>query len=60
MLTQEQKDRMQFCQIPLNQYMAEGDSVLDHISTSDKMLCHHYEVFKTTVHEVATCEFPIE
>jgi hypothetical protein len=44
MLTQEHKDHpMQVCQDLLNHYKAEGDSSLDHIITSDKTWCHHYE-----------------
>lgn len=44
MLTEEQKEHcMQLCQDPVNQYEAEGDSLLDCIITSDKIWCHHYE-----------------
>ena len=28
----------------LNQYEAEGDSFLDHITTGDQICCHHYEL----------------
>ena len=45
MFTQEQKEyHTQACQDLLNQYKAEGDGFLDHIPTSDKMWCHHYEL----------------
>ena len=45
MLTQEHKEqRMQVCQELLNQYEAEGDSLLDRIITGDETWCHHYEL----------------
>jgi len=44
MLTEEHKEhRMQVCQDLLNEYEAEGDSLLDRIITGDETWCHHYE-----------------
>jgi len=35
---------MQVCWDLLNQYEAEGDSLLVHVVTGDKMWCHRYEL----------------
>jgi hypothetical protein len=35
--------RMQVCKDLLNEYEAEGDSVLDRIIIGDVTSCHHYE-----------------
>jgi hypothetical protein len=44
MLTQEYKEhRMEVCQSLLDQYEAEGDSLLDRITTGDETWCYHYE-----------------
>jgi len=44
MLTQEQKyGFMQVFQDLLNQYEAEGDSLLNHVITGDKIWCYHCE-----------------
>ena len=62
MLTQQENVHcMQVCQDVLNQYLADGDSSLDHIITSDEMWCHHYKLeSKQQSMKLATCEFPIE
>ena len=39
----KRKKTMQICQDLLNKHKAEGDNFLDHIITSDEILCHHYE-----------------
>ena len=45
MLTQEHKEHcVQVCQDLLNQYEAEGNSLLDCIITGDKTWCHHYKL----------------
>ena len=35
---------MQVCHKLLNEYEDGGGSFLDHITTNDKMWCHHYEL----------------
>lgn len=64
-LTQEQKEHhMQVCQDLLNKKKeAEGDSFLDHVTTTDKTWCHNYEpksLQQSMEWQVAPCEFPIK
>ena len=44
MLTKEHEEHcMQVCQDLLNQYEAEGDSILDRIITGDEIWCYYYK-----------------
>ena len=58
--TRTEEHTVQFFQDPLNEYKAEGDSFLDHKTTSDEMWCRHYKQEQKPQSTELTCEFPIK